>query len=196
MILTEIPALKADFIHLLRQCLQRFSSDPMLTLIEIPLHHLDGERPGQYQSAIAHRLCGLFNTSAITIATQIVAQIQSKTTESLLFRDKLNSESESVSFTLQTMPSGMILLELTDVGLANWLHHITYSSLVETEKLPASDFQGALFNIQHSHARCCSLLRRSHQAGLITLTSQTTPTTPISWQLDWPCPLPWLTATQ
>jgi hypothetical protein len=194
-----IPAifcLKHRFIHLLQQSLQGFSSDRVLTPTQIPLKLLRGYFPVTYQSPIAHRLAGQLNQSAITIATQLLRQIQSKSTEFFLFPDPGNNKLGQPDFTLQVMPSGMILLELTDVGLAQWLHQMTQIFPVDTDTPPHPEFPNSLFAVQYSHARCCSLLQRANREGLITLTSAQTYKIPRLGRLDQPDPLPWLTASQ
>ena len=125
-----------------------------------------------------------------------MGQIQSKSTEFFLFPDPLENGLGHPDFTLQVMPSGMILLELTDIGLANWLQQMIQIVPIDTQTSPSPDFPDSLFAVQYSHARCCSLLGRAHQEGLITLTPLEGNTTSILWRLSHPHDFPWLTPTQ
>ncbi|MGB3401614.1 MAG: DALR anticodon-binding domain-containing protein [Microcoleaceae cyanobacterium] len=192
----DIFTLKDRLIYHIRQCLQGFFSHPVIPEPQIGLHLLRGQYPITYQSAIAHRLTTQFNQPAITIATQIVDQIQSKSTEFFVFPNLLKLGGDQAHITSNTMPSGMILLELTDTGVANWLHYMTNISAAPGKSRPRADFPNDLFDIQYSHARCCSLLRRAHQDGLITLTSPHQTLTQPNGQWCTPHPLPWLTLAQ
>jgi hypothetical protein len=191
-----ISPLRHRFIPLLQQSLQRLSIPQVITDIEMPLKLLPGHFPITYQSAIAYRLAVQLKQSAITIATQLLPHIQSESTEFFLFPDRLNPKLRQPDFTLQVKASGMILLELTDVGLAHWLHQMTQISPVDTDTQPAPDFPNSLFAVQYSHARCCSLLQRANQEGLMTLMSLQSDTIPSLGRLSDPTPLPWLTESQ
>lgn len=193
---SEIPSVKDCLLKLVKQCLQQFYTHPQIRQQQIELCLLRGQFPITYQSAIALPLATQFNQPAITIATRIVTQIQSESTESFLCPNSLRLGDEQPNFTSQAMPSGMIILELTDVGLANWLHCIANISAVPGENLPQFDFPNDLFDIQYSHARCCSLLRRAHREGIITLTSLPSGVTQPPWQWYAPNPLPWLSPTR
>jgi hypothetical protein len=192
--MTDIFTLKERLTHHIRQCLQGFLSDPIITDRDVGLHLLRGQYPITYTSAIAKRLTTPFNQPVITIATQIREQIQSESTEFYLFPNSLKLGEGQPNFTLKAMPSGMILLELTDGGLANWLHYMTNIAVTPGESLPRADFPNDLFDIQYTHARCCSLLRRAEGEGFITLTSLPQGLIQPDWQWCTPDPLPWLTS--
>lgn len=191
-----IPALKNRLINQLRQSIQALSPNGEITDIEIPLHQIRGRFPVIYQSAIAHRLGSGLNQSAITIATRLVPQFQSESTESFLSQDKLGSGFSQPDLTLQVMSSGKIQFEFTDVGIAHWLHQMTQIPPVETRIQPNPYFPDPLFPVQYSHARCCSLLRRAHRDHLISLTPAQPLTPPCLWQFRYPHPVPWLTPQQ
>jgi DALR anticodon binding domain len=95
---------------------------------------------------------------------------------------------------------GWLYAEFFSESLAQWLQTV----LALTPHLEIQDLSSAilpsilsqeisadpdLFELQYAHARCCSLLRLGHQAGLIQLTEDTH-----FFNLTSPNPIPWLTA--
>jgi hypothetical protein len=57
--------------------------------------------------------------------------------------------------------------------------------------VPAPSLTAAeIFTLQHTHARCCSLLRLAHQEGLVALSRDQFPS---NWRFTMPALIPWLT---
>lgn len=93
-------------------------------------------------------------------------------------------------WTIFPVPPGFLHFHLSDRGTALWLQTVVdwEAPLPSRSTIPAPP--DVLFQIQATHARCCTLLRQAHQAGLVTLKSEhSTPE-----MLD-PHPLPWTNPT-
>ncbi|MBF2025700.1 MAG: hypothetical protein IGS48_02895 [Oscillatoriales cyanobacterium C42_A2020_001] len=97
---------------------------------------------------------------------------------------------------VEALPSGLIAFELRDGAIAYWLNlilHHTFirASSVSLPSIPA--LSSRLFAIQHSHARCCSLLRLAHREQLIILNQPDAE--PNQWRFISPATISWLDAS-
>ncbi|MGE5655232.1 MAG: DALR anticodon-binding domain-containing protein [Actinomycetota bacterium] len=173
----------------------------------IPLQKTKEHQGALYLSAIALKLSPIWQQPAMDIAVQLAAVCQKVIAIPPVpsVRGITQNLPQSLeSFTVEVVPPGMILFELTDVGLATWLQHlietpfqvgsdvspktVNQNLLVWSPVcLPPSD---RLFPIQYSHARCCSLLRLAHRDRLLTLAEPQI--SPSVGQLVVPNPIPWL----
>ena len=169
--------------YILLQRLQAAIASTAIALEEIPLQRTKDYRRVQYISAIALKLANIWQQPAIDVADRIAAHCsQQEENSSFLSRE---------DFTVEVVPPGMILFELTDKGVAAWLQRLIDNSppIGNTEFFDAGD---RVFPIQYSHARCCSLLRLAHRDRIVTLDECDRHTSPQHWQLITPNPIPWL----
>jgi DALR anticodon binding domain len=102
----------------------------------------------------------------------------------------------------EAMPNGMLTLQVTDAGLAGWLHFLGKNDWRSLE-LPGEKTADqpplnakTLFAVQAAHARCCSLLRLAQQAGLVKLAASAAEPDTREWAIAPPDPVPWLHADQ
>ncbi|MDZ8109361.1 MAG: DALR anticodon-binding domain-containing protein [Nostoc sp. DedQUE12a] len=116
-------------------------------------------------------------------------------------------------FNVQIVPPGCIHFELTDSALAGWLQRLVGEWGDEQEStgqelfpcpqhrpapLPLSmpnapcPMPHALFPIQYTHARCCSLVLLAHRERLIQLREPLGNSSPSFWSVISPNPIPWL----
>jgi arginyl-tRNA synthetase len=139
----------------------------------IPLHSRDVLRVA-YRSAIALQLASQLARSPLEIAREIAANLP-----------------KGLDFAVSVSPPGWIDCQLTDVGWAQWLQHLTgypRTRLATTQfSLPPGDG----FLVQYAHARCCTWLQLADREGLILLQAAATELKIIA-----PDPLPWLDDTQ
>ncbi|MDY6802779.1 MAG: DALR anticodon-binding domain-containing protein [Cyanobacteriota bacterium] len=110
-----------------------------------------------YKSAIALKLAHLWQLAPMEVAEKLAKYSRNKGVINL----SGNTPDEwAARIEVTVVPPGLLLFELTDGGIAAWLQYFC-------EGVPLSvgggDLQflvpDALFKIQYSHARCCSLLR-------------------------------------
>ncbi len=168
----------------LRESLQ-FQGINMVDSQEIPVTHIKHKTQILYGSAIALKLASQLHQSPFALA------------EALCIR--LNTWNSDRQFSCGTIPrdvtvhllsSGMLQFILTDVGIATWLEQILRYSWVQTS-LQNLEISWEQFQIQYSHARCCSLLRLAEREHLITLakpnlmTGKTIRISAISSQISW-----------
>ncbi|HLO49710.1 MAG TPA: DALR anticodon-binding domain-containing protein [Kamptonema sp.] len=167
---------------ILLHSLQAAIASSTIALKEIPLQRSKDCKRVQYISAIALKLAK-GQQSAMDIAAQIAGHCSEN--------DENRSFLSREDFTIKVVPPGMILFELTDVGVAFWLQSLTSNPqpIGNTEFFQDSD---RVFPIQYSHARCCSLLRLAHRERMITLDECDRDSCPLLWQLITPKPIPWL----
>jgi DALR anticodon binding domain len=170
----------------------------------LPLHAIPltfNPRNGQisYTSAIALQLAHAWRRSAPDIATEIY--------QSLHHSAKNWSDEEKHSpideiweyFSVQIFPLGWLTLHLHQQGLAKWLqiliNHPLNLNIVsgnsDNQVNQANNNPAHLFEIQHSHARCYSLLQLFQRVEPLKLSRLTAEKSPTSFFL--PCPtVPWL----
>lgn len=112
------------------------------------------------------------------------------------------------NFTVEVKPPGWIYLHLTDRGLAAWLQGLVeftdWNTWLPTTPSPGRSSTSTppvstlpksidTFQILHSHARCCALLRLGVRENLIQLHESDRNR---CWQLTYPHPIPWLPEEQ
>ena len=175
---------------MLLKLLEAAIASPTIALEEIPLQRTKDVMRVQYISAIALKLAHLWQQPAIEVATQLAAKCK-KENENIGFLSKED-------FTIEVLPSAMILFELTDVSVAAWLQYLTDTPQTlekgESQIKSASVESDRIFPVQYSHARCCSLLRLADRDRIIELVERDRQTSPPHWQIINPNPIPWLDA--
>lgn len=192
-------------------CADKFAAEkfPVLSRIRegggLGLKRLKSQGKVLYVSAIAHQLAAQplappSPLAAVHAAPDLAQQIVEELTRHLL-----EEKSMGLSLPLPLPPSaaaelvistgkGLIYLEVSDRALAQWLDTVLIPS---TNRLPLDVIvappaaTAPLFEIQHAHARCCSLLRLAHQSGTVTL--ERADAHPCLWQIQNPAAIPWLT---
>lgn len=133
-----------------------------------------------YQTALAHRVAAQQSIPVVAIAQSLqqymlraVASLPSLSVEHAPWGQGPYLSLQNCQF--RTTSSHYLQCELGDRAIALWLQAWLESS-VQSACSPASNAQSAfdpdpraLFQLQYTHARCCSLLRQAAQARLITL---------------------------
>lgn len=149
----------------------------------IPLKRTKDIEKTSYISAIAFKLQIALQKTPAEIAQGINSRIKS-----------------AADFTVYVR-AGWIQFQLTELGLANWLQHLSqwnpqHPDYHQTEqKIDTKDTKldtkldnaNNLFLLEYTHARCCSLLRLGQREQLIKLSGHST-----DWQIIKPSPIPWL----
>lgn len=180
-----------------------------LNLSEIPLNRIP-KKEICYLSALAFKLASLWQQPASEIATQLVTLLCQD-------QDSLNIPSQDLDYRLNTqvyrsiwqnfkiysLPTGWIHLELSSIGLAEWLQLLVNPLLLaETPTLTkvsstVADRRNSTkaFEIIHTYSRCAALLQLGYQAKLVQITPNLY-AAGVPAYLYAPCPLPWLNAEQ
>ncbi len=149
-----------------------------------------------YQSSIAFQLSSVLRRSSLEIAYQILDEFHRKNIN-LCQEDMTKAERILSDFTGSVFSDGLLQFELGDRGLSIWLQSLVESpSRSPLEKLTSFSINSLedksnLFLCQHSHARCCSLLRHAHNS-VITL-NHLDHSSEHPWMILTPEPIPWLT---
>ncbi|MBW4690779.1 MAG: hypothetical protein KME27_03330 [Lyngbya sp. HA4199-MV5] len=145
-----------------------------------------------YASAIAHQLAAPPDQAA-TIAAQLVDTLK----QDLANHPALSEQGIAVHATA----AGFIHFEVGDRAIAAWLDLLLTNALPQPSlpTAPVSKIERqlmlktpALFEVQHAHARCCSLLRLAHDEAFIHLELAASPK---NWWFVNPSPLLWLTSS-
>jgi len=172
----------------------------------------------EYVSAIALKLSRLTGELSTNLSQTIVAQaIGARLTESIkTVEDKATARQPIpdalwCNFTVKVVPLGWIHLQLSDLGLASWLQILTERSIRLDDRsreniVHENDNQllrnsTKLFELQHTHARCCSQIYLAQQAELLSsLNSSTLSHFSFSeiqaGSVLTPKPFPWLDSNQ
>lgn len=127
----------------------------------------------RYSTAIAHRIAARSGQPATTIASQL---------KELILQQLVDLDPEyngnpwqliAETVTVEVLASGLLLFQIEPVGLATWLDYLLESLGPDSSILATTRFSpdpgwvsrvaGPLFTLQHSHARCGSILRLSHR---------------------------------
>lgn len=174
-------------IHL-RQSLHLQGIDTVDSL-DIPVNQIKNGYPVKYGSAIALKLARFLNQSPLDIADRIVGNLEN-------FVPTASSPGGIClqDFTLKIITPGLIEFTLSDRGVANWLEQVCQNLFPIPLLQKDAEITPHLFEVQYSHARCCSLLRLAHRENLITLKDiDLTPRENfLSFQTD--KQIPWLTS--
>jgi len=146
-----------------------------------------------YLSAIPHLLARKNKRNVTETALQIVELLRTYITgcdTGSLYPELPRKLAQNL--TVETLPSGAIAFKFHAGAIAYWLDHLLHHSLtlsLPSNSLTAPPLSTKLFTIQHTHARCCSLLRLAQEELLIPLEQSTdqakqqlfTVSTTISW---------------
>ncbi|MGB3511410.1 MAG: DALR anticodon-binding domain-containing protein [Microcoleaceae cyanobacterium] len=155
----------------------------------IPINQTRDSGKIVYKSAIALKLASIWRQPPVDIATKL--------TKCCIEVVNTEAGQDTVIFQVEPMSSGMIYFEITDLSVANWLHDLTSGNLITGHEqlqvtVDSRSIQPTiLFNIQYSHARCCSLLRMGERDRLITLIPRIQNTCDRVWLIKTPNPIPW-----
>jgi len=165
-----------------------------LTAQAIPIKRVGTVTSITYVCAIAHRLAAKPHHAAI-IAAQLV---------SILQRD-LPSHLKPLlqEVTVHATAAGLIHFEVGDRAIAVWLDSLLNNTPKQSLPLTPVSSTGeperqlmlhssAIFEVQHAHARCCSLLQLAHREALISL--ERLEEAPLYWYFSSPASMPWLTS--
>jgi len=157
----------------------------------------DGRFRAVYESSIALQLSSVLRRNALNIAYQILDEFHSRNVNfcqgNMTTADKILSD-----FTGKVFSNGLLQFELGDRGLSIWLQCLMKppSRSQPDKPMPFSigllEDKRGLFICQHSHARCCSLLRYAH-GSMITL-NRLDNSLNDPWMIFAPNPIPWLAA--
>jgi arginyl-tRNA synthetase len=168
----------------------------------IPLNQIKTEDQSWYVSAIAFKLAKPWGKPAIEVAHQITADLIQSIEDVADTIDPLPIDRLWQNFTIQAMPPGWIHLSLSNPGFAEWLQILVDCYPCQIEDGLVKDntrnhiqvFSNSthIFKIQHTHARCCSLLRLADRENLIQLTAENSANTAWICKITEPHPLPWM----
>jgi hypothetical protein len=106
-----------------------------------------------YQCTLALQLASHWGISPLKAAENIL--------------ELLISNSQSLIFQPQIMPKGIINLAITHRSFADWLDQLIPQLLVPSSTQVAINQEINYFQLQATHARCCSLLQLATKEGLI-----------------------------
>jgi hypothetical protein len=176
-------------------------------LHKVPLKRVNQENQIGYVSAIAIQLAQQTNSSAVDLAHTITENLMQSIQAANPSAEQPPLDRVWKNFTVRTLSSGWIYLELTHQGVAEWLQAlmerpVTVSTVGSDGHILASTNDSAhfirnstsLFKVLCSHARCCSLLRSGVRDGMIDLSEPDSGSTSVHWQIAKPHPIPWLDA--
>lgn len=169
----DIPALKLQLVAQLQTVISQNAL--FCEAGTIPLTRAKNTTEIIYLSPIALKLADnqTQHSLAIQLATSLSNQIN---------HTGLNS-------TVEVLPPGWLKIHLTPLSLASWLQNLISTSLHSPVSVFGSSITTSVFDIQYTHARCCSLLQTGHREGLIIVDQDT-------HQVIKPTPLPWLNFSQ
>lgn len=152
-----------------------------------------------YISAIAFQLAQLWHLDSWVIANEL-SHYLSKTLETS-DNSQPSINSFPINFTITTFPPGWIHLQIDDITISHWLQHLSKEKIINIDKknklhypFPIYSYPQKinLFDLQYTHARCCSLLRLAHREKIITLSeAQPENSLPCGYILI-PKSIPWL----
>ncbi len=145
-------------------------------LAKIPLNKAKDNSKILYISAIAFQLTQLWHLDSWVIANELSYYLSKtlKTSDT----SQANINFFPLNFTITTFPPGWIHLQIDDITISHWLQHLLKEKLINIDKshnfnypFPIYSYPKNinLFDLQYTHARCCSLLRLAHQEKIITL---------------------------
>lgn len=138
-----------------------------------------------YISALPHQLAHFYQTEASSLATRWVECISIYKAELIARLNPSLWEARTMTEILQGLEleattSGFLQFEFHDRAIAQWLSHLIDQSFIckpnqtllnQTEfnqpEFKSLNIEKRIFTLQHSHARCCSLLQLAHQGKLV-----------------------------
>jgi arginyl-tRNA synthetase len=190
-----------------------FAIDLAQLLNQIPLNKVKDTRKVWYVSAIAFKLAQIYNRDSSIVAQRIIEEFnQPMGHTAVAFHQSdpfflLEDVWESVrqQSLVWVKPPGWICWQFNDIGLATWLQKVIdqplswgdrhlFNQSFNKDNHFLRNSTNSLFLIQHSHARCCSLLRLAHCEQIICLAHADG--APSILQILTPKPIPWLTTDQ
>ncbi len=153
-----------------------------------------------YLSAIPHQICVYANICAATVAKILTAHLSVKLSGSKSHHVCAQIPANLLNhINVHATPSGYLEFRMDDWAIAHWLtcltQPVTALFVCLDPQTPTDHFHPAqhsypsLFSIQHTHARCCSLLRLAAQQHIeLSLLEDSSP-----WQGASPRSIAWLT---
>ncbi|HEY9751387.1 MAG TPA: hypothetical protein V6C46_00425 [Coleofasciculaceae cyanobacterium] len=199
-------SLKEAFISLLQYTVMHcgYAHPTTIETSLIALKRVKHDQKLIYSSAIALKLAGWSDQPAHEIAHCLGQTLQNQTApgmHGLKLLDLLLPQSSVVlaGVSIQTTDTGLLQLIVQNQAIAAWLNGLLQTPLALPTASPTPPQLLALseeqqFEIQHAHARCCSLLKLAEQQGLIHLTQHFSEMDPFPWSIALPESLPWLTS--
>ncbi len=176
------------YINKLELAEYRINHGVELNIETIPITRIQDNDRVIYGSAIALKLASQYKLAPVEIATQLATYLKATT--------DYNSSAIELDFFIEVSNSGWIDFYLTNSSIAAWLQHLIEipETLFNQFKIPeAKNIQlkrsFSFFQIQYTHARCCSLLRLGEQEGLIKISHDNQQGT---FYIVEPKPIPWL----
>lgn len=169
----DIPALKLQLVAQLQTVI--FQNALFCEAGTIPLSRAKNTTEIIYLSPIALKLAD--NQTQHSLAIQLAAHLSSQINDT------------GLNFTVEVLPPGWLKFHLTPLSLASWLQNLISTSLHSSVSVSGFSITTSLFDIQYTHARCCSLLQTGHREGLIIVDQHT-------HQVITPAPIPWLNFSQ
>ncbi len=133
-----------------------------------------------YVCAIAQQLSKTLNEPPGEIATALAQLVLCQT--------------DGQDFTVQVVEPGWIYLELTQSYLASLLQHLTQAPPLLKRQGGGGNLGD--FELQYTHARCCSILQLAHTEKLIHLQRVDSDTKSALWLPISPNPIPWFNCEQ
>jgi hypothetical protein len=161
--------------------------------------------PIGYTSAIAHRLAAVSHQSAPEIAALLTVQLRSQRSEHSRIHSLTPLPVEVLeNLSIRANTAGYIEFNFSDPAIAVWLNSLMASrpdsGWPSPQKCQLSsqirDWNQRLFRLQHSHARCCSLLRLAAHQQWIQLDTRHPDHHLEHWHITNPQPGFWLDSSQ
>ncbi|MGB3207584.1 MAG: hypothetical protein WBB28_21585 [Crinalium sp.] len=154
----------------------------------IPLQRIHDEEKVIYGSAIALKLASQYKLAPVEIATQLATYLETTI--------DYNSNAKTLNFFTEVSNNGWIYFYLTNSSIAVWLQHLLEIPETLFHNFKISESKNielkrscSFFQIQYTHARCCSLLRLGEQEGLIKISTDNHQG---KFYIVEPKPIPWL----
>ncbi|MBE9145132.1 DALR anticodon-binding domain-containing protein [Planktothrix mougeotii] len=141
----------------------RFQGIDTVNSQEIPVNHIKHKTKITYGSAIALKLSSRLHQPPLDLAEAICVSLKTLNAQGECGFGKIPRD-----VTVYPLSSGMLQFIFTDVGIAAWLEHLLRHQWTLTA-LRNGEISLDQFELQYSHARCCSLLSLAHREDLIQL---------------------------
>ncbi|CAD5911553.1 Putative Arginyl tRNA synthetase, anticodon binding [Planktothrix tepida] len=165
----------------------RFQGIDTVDSQEIPVNHIKHETQITYGSAIALKLSSRLHQPALDLAEAICVSLKTLNAEEQCGFGQIPTD-----VTVYPLSSGMLQFIFTDVGIATWLEQLLRHRWTLTP-LRNREISLDQFEVQYSHARCCSLLSLADREHLIQL-EETNLRAVLPLKISFTSsPIPWLT---